>query len=166
MHLALVAVAASMLFPLAPGTQWTFRDVDSGAASSMVVRAGRVLHGFPGAGDLRVRRSGKTVQAWDRGDGRWEDWFRFGAPAKTAYTVALSGTPLWRRVEVRLVSKTATARDHAGKRYRGCTRFAFEAVGVADAGLLGMTFCPRVGPVRYSETSIAGPRTFALASFH
>jgi hypothetical protein len=29
-----------------------------------------------------------------------------------------------------------------------------------------MTFCPRVGPVRYSETTIAGPRTFALASIH
>ena len=66
MHLALVVVAASMLFPLTPGTHWTFRDVDSGAASSMAVRAGRVLHGFPGAGDLRVRRNGKTVQAWDR----------------------------------------------------------------------------------------------------
>jgi hypothetical protein len=165
-HVLLAAVVGATLFPLAPGTQWTFRDVDSGAVTSMSVRAGRVLHGFPGTGDLRVRRVGQTVQAWDRGDGRWEDWFRFGAPVKTSYTVALSGSPLWRRVEVRLVSKTSTARDYGGKRYRGCTRFTLEAVGMADAGLLGMTFCPRFGPVRYSETSIAGPRTFALASFH
>jgi hypothetical protein len=128
----------------------------------MSVRAGRVLHGFPGAGDLRVRQVGKTVQARDLGDGRWEDWFRFGAPVKATYVVALSGTPLWRRVVVHLESKTATARDYGGKRYRGCTRFTFGAVGMADAGLTGMTFCPRVGPVRYSETSIAGPRTFAL----
>ena len=28
-----------------------------------------------------------------------------------------------------------------------------------------LSFCPRVGPVRYSETTIAGPRTYALASF-
>jgi hypothetical protein len=159
----LVAVLSAALFPLAPGTQWTFRDVDSGATASMSVRAGRILHGFPGVGDVRVRNKGNTVQASDQGDGRWENWFRFGLPVKTAYTVALSGTPLWRRVVVGLLSKTATARDYRGKRYRGCTRFIFRVVGMADAGLTDMTFCPRVGPVRYSETSIAGPRTFALA---
>jgi hypothetical protein len=157
-HVLLAAVGLT-LFPLAPGTHWTFRDVESGAASSMSVRSRRVLHGFPGAGDLRVRPAGKTVQAWD---GRWKDWFRFGAPIKTTYTVALSRTPLWQNVEVRIVSKTATARDYRGKPYRGCTRFAFQVGGVADAGLTGMTFCPRLGPVRYSETTIAGPRTFAL----
>lgn len=162
MHVLVAAVLSATLFPLAPGTQWTFRDVDSGATASMSVRAGRVLHGFPGIGDVRVRAKGKTVQAFDRGDGRWEDWFRFGLPAKTAYTVSLSGTPLWRRVVVGLLTKKATTRDYRGKRYRGCTRFIFRAVGMADAGLTDMTFCPRIGPVRYSETSIAGPRTFAL----
>ena len=163
MHV-LVAAAALTLFPLAPGTHWKFHDVESGGATSMSVRPGRVLHGFPGAGDLRVRHVGKSVKAWDRGNGRWEDWFLFGAPAKAIYAVALSQTPLWRKVEVRVASKTASARDYRGKRYYGCTRFAFrELGGIADAGLLGMTFCPRVGPVRYSETTIAGPRTFALA---
>jgi hypothetical protein len=162
-HVLLAAVGLT-LFPLAPGTHWTFRDVDSGAASSMSVRAGHVLHGFPGAGDVRVRQVGKSVKAWDRGNGRWEDWFLFGAPAKVTYAVALSQMPLWRKVEVRVASKAASARDYRGKRYRGCTRFAFQELGgIADAGLLGMTFCPRVGPVRYSETTIAGPRTFALA---
>ena len=153
------------LFPLAPGAHWTFREVGSGAAYSMSVRTGRVLHGFPGTGDLRVRPVGRTVKAWDRGNGRWEDWFLFGAPAKATYPVALSQTPLWRKVELRVESKTASARDYHGKRYRGCTRFTFSFGGVADAGLIGMTFCPRVGPVRYSETTITGPRTFVLASF-
>ena len=161
MHLALVGVVASLVFPLAPGTHWTLRDIDSGAKTTIAVGKGRVLHGFPGAGNVRVRNVGKTVQAWDAKDARWEPWFRFGAKAGQRYTVRLASTPLWQSVEVR-VSKTASARDYHGKTYRGCTRFVFQVRGLADAGVTGMTFCPHVGPVRFSETTIAGPRTFAL----
>ena len=163
MHLALVGAVASLFFPLAPGTHWTLRDIDSGAKTTISVGKGRVLHGFPGAGNVRVRNAGKTVQAWDAKDARWEPWFRFGAKKGERYTVRLASTPLWQSVEVRVASKTASARDYDGKTYRGCTRFNLQVRGVADAGVTGMTFCPRVGPVRFSETTIAGPRTFALA---
>jgi hypothetical protein len=163
MHLALVAAVASLLFPLAPGTHWTLRDINSGARTTLSVGKGRVLHGFPGAGDVRVRNAGKTVQAWDAKDARWEPWFRFGAKKGERYRVRLAPTLLWQSVEVRVASKTASARDYHGKTYRGCTRFVFHVRGLADAGVTGMTFCPHVGPVRFSETTIAGPRTFALA---
>jgi len=158
MHL--LAVAATLLFPLAPGTHWTLRDVHSGAKTTISVAKGRVLHGLPGDGNVRVRSVGKTVQAWDRG--HWEDWFRFGVKAGTRYKVALGSTMLWRDVDVHVVSKRASARDYHRKVHHGCTRFAFEVGGVADAGVTGMTFCPRVGPVRFSESTIGGPRTFAL----
>jgi hypothetical protein len=104
----------------------------------------------------------QTVHAWDANDGRWEPWFCFGAKKGTRYKVGLASTPLWRDVEVRVGSKRATARDYHGKAHKGCTRFVFGVRGVADAGVTGMTFCPCVGPVRMSETTIAGPRTFAL----
>jgi hypothetical protein len=164
MHVLVAALVGTSLFPLTPGHRWTFRDVESGAKVVIVMRPGHVLHGFPGAGDLRARALGKTVEAWDEEDGRWETWFRFGAPVKTAYAVELEGTPLWQKVEVRVAATSAAVRDRGGKLHRGCTRFAFRQLGgVADAGLTEMSFCPGVGPVRYSETTIAGPRTYALA---
>jgi hypothetical protein len=163
MYVLLAALVGTSLFPLTPGHRWTFRDVESGAKLVIAVRPGRVLHGFPGARDLRVRRSGQTVRAWDEADGRWETWFRLGAPIKTTYVVQLAATPLWQKVEVRVAAKSAAVRDRGGKLHRGCTRFAFRQLGgVADAGLTEMSFCPGVGPVRYSETTIAGPRTYAL----
>ena len=69
------------------------------------------------------------MQAWDGADGRWEAWFRFRAPVTTSYTVALAGTPLWQKVEVRVASKAAAVRDYGGKLRRGCTRFAFRQLG-------------------------------------
>src|SRR5690349_5294708 len=108
MHVLIAALVGATLFPLTPGTHWTFREFDSRAVSAMSVRAGGILHGFPGAGNVRVRQVGKTVQAWDRGDGRWEDWFRFGAPTKATYSVALSSTQLWHKVEMRVASRTVT----------------------------------------------------------
>ena len=154
-------------FPLAPGHRWVLREVDKGSATTISIRKGLVLHGFPGASDLRVRRVGQAVQAWDTKDRRWEAWFRFGLPVGRRYTVRLAATGPWQAVEVGVASKTATVRDYSGKKRRGCTRFVFKQLGpVADAGLIEMAFCPRVGPVRYSETTIAGPRTFALVRFN
>jgi hypothetical protein len=164
MHALVAAVLGSTLFPLTPGEHWTLRDVNSGAKTQISVRTGRVLHGLPGSGALRVRQSGQTVQAWDPKDRRWEDLFRFGARKGTRYTVALGATALWRKVAVRIATKKATVRDYHRRAHRGCTRFVFdELTGIADAGMLDMAFCPRVGPVRFSETTIAGPRTYALA---
>ena len=134
MHLALVGAVASLFFPLAPGTHWTLRDIDSGARTTISVGKGRVLHGFPGAGDVRVRNVGKTVQAWDAKDGRWEPWFRFGAKKGERYTVRLASTLLWQSVEVRVASKTASARDYHGKTYRGCMRFVFQVPRTRGCG--------------------------------
>ena len=161
-----VAALASSLFPLAPGHRWTFRDVDSGTKIEMSVRQDGRLHGFPGTDVLRVRRRGQTVQVRDRRDQRWENLFRFGAKVGASYRVRLAGYVLWESVRVRAASKTAAVLDYRGHVHRGCTRFEFgHLTPVADVGLLEMAFCPRVGLLRFSETTIGGPRTFALASF-
>lgn len=165
MHVMLATLVGTSLFPLTPGHRWTFRDVDSGAKNEVTVGARRVLTGFPGAGTVRVRMSGKTVQAWDTHDRRWEAWFRFGLPARSRYKVELAQTFFWQGVEVTVDSKTASARDYRGKRYANCTRFVFRQLnGLVDAGVSGIVFCPGVGPVRYAEDTIAGPRKYALAS--
>lgn len=163
--LTLVTAGQPRLFPLAAGNRWVMRDVESRAAMTISIRKGLVLHGFPTTGDLRVRRVGQTVQAWDTKNRRWEAFFRFGVKAGTRYKVELPATELWQAVEVGVASKTASVRDYKGKLRRGCTRFTFRYLtAIADAGLIDLSFCPNVGPVRYSETTIAGPRTFALAA--
>ena len=172
---ALAAVAGASaarqasLFPLADGNRWTLRDLDSGAATTISLRrgaSGLVLRGFPGADALRVRRAGRAVQAWDPEDRRWEPFLRFGAPAGTRYLVDLGGTSLWRSVEVVVASKRAVVRDFRGRVLRRCTRLAFlYRIPIADAGLLELSFAPGIGPVRFSEETIAGPRESALAAF-
>src|SRR5262245_12627378 len=106
MHALVAAVLSATLFPLSPGQHWTLRDVESGAKTEISIRAGRVLNGFPGTGALRVRRSGKTVQAWDAKDRRWEDFLDFGARTGTRYKVELGSSELWRRVVVKVATKT------------------------------------------------------------
>jgi hypothetical protein len=153
-------------FPLADGSRWTLRDVDSRAARTIAARRegnGLVLSGLPGAPDLRVRWSGKTLQAWDTVNSRWEALFRFGAPAGESYTVNLGGTLLWRGVGVTVASKRAMVEDLSG-RERRCTRFVFRyKKPTADAGLEWMAFAPGIGPVRIVDTTIAGTRELALA---
>jgi hypothetical protein len=113
-----------------------------------------------------VRRAGRNVQAWDGTQRRWESLLRFDAPVGARYLVALRGVLLWESVEVTVASKRVAVRDYRGKVRRGCTRFTFHyRQPIADTGLEYLAFCPGVGPVRFSETTIAGPRTYALAGF-
>ena len=156
------------LFPLADDNRWTFRSTAVGGARTMSVerqRGGLVLNGFPGAGPLRVRATGRTVEAWDTADRRWEALLRFGGPTGSAYRVSLGDLALWRGVVVTLESKRATVHGGGGRVYRACTHFTLRPPAkVADAGVLELAFAPGVGPVRFVEQSIAGPRAWALAS--
>jgi hypothetical protein len=168
---ALAGSAEQSAFPLNAGNRWTFQDVETG--STKVVSVGRgpaatlSLRGFPGTADLRVRNVSGTIQAWDDTEGRWEPLLRLAAPAGTAYRVDLAGTTLWHAVTVTVASKSTVLRDARGKTHRGCVQLRFRyGKGLADAGLEELVFAPGVGPVRYSEQTIAGVRTRVLSGLH
>jgi hypothetical protein len=163
------AARTPRLFPLADGNRWELSGVRTSTPRKISVdrEAGYlVLRGFPGAQELRVRRIGEAVQAWDRREHRWEAFLRLGAAVGRTYAVDLSGTALWRQVQVTVTSRRAVVRDLTDRVWRRCTRLAFRYRGaVADAGLQEMSFGPGVGPVRFTETTIAGPRASALSSY-
>lgn len=162
-----VSSAPPTLLPLADGNRWVLRDVESRSTATISADrtpSGLVLRGLPGAGDLRVRASGGSVQAWDRANARWEPFLRLGAPAGTRYRVDLAGAPLWRSVTVTVASRSAIVRDLRGKTLRNCVRLTFASgKAIADAGLEELVFAPRVGFVRTSEQTIAGPRVRVLS---
>jgi|SRR5215208_2001513 len=170
--LALCGTAATArqprFLPLANGNRWTLRDLETRAATTVSVRTqGKafVLRGFPGTSSLRVRRVQQNIQAWDRAQRRWESFLRLGARAGTRYGVDLGDAFLWQAVEVRVASKRADVRDYHGKLHRGCVRFTLRyRQPIADAGLEQLSFAPGIGLVRYSDTSIGGPRTSALGA--
>ena len=156
------------LLPLAGGNRWVLRDELGGGTQAITVTrgaSGLVLHGVPGAGDLRVRAAGRAVVAWDPADQRWEPLFRLGAVAGTTYSVDLAGLPLWRFLAVTVESRRTVVSDARGKTLRNCVRLVFSArKPIADAGLEELVFAPGVGFVRTSEQTIAGPRVRVLAS--
>ena len=180
-RLALTAVALTLVtvqyagaagppsaFPLADGNRWILSDVESGGRATVSVArepTGLVLHGLPGTDGLRVRSAGRTIEAWDPVNRRWEQLLRLGAPAGTSYVVSLGGEPLWRSLRVTVASREAVVHDARGKTLRNCVRLTFRALKpVADAGLEELTFAPGIGLVRSVEMTIAGPRERVLAS--
>jgi hypothetical protein len=163
------AAPAPSQFPLAAGNTWYLADAENGAGSQVSVHAranGLLLRGFPGSGDLRVRRAGLAVEAWDPADGRWEAFLRLGAPAGTHYKVDLARTGLWRNLVVTVASRKLEVEDARGRSLRGCVRLTFRnPKGLADAGLEELVFAPGVGIVRIAEMTIAGTRTRLLDRF-
>lgn len=149
-------------FPLRAGNEWTFENRRYGGSDTLSVsRTGAGvfrLTGFPGAPSLRVRWSGSALQAWDGRRRRWEPFLRLGAPAGTRYPVDLS-QPLWDNVRITVVSRRATFFNPVlGRRHIGTVRLAVRpSPELADAGVTGLWFAPRIGPVRWVEQSIAGP---------
>ena len=157
-------------FPLAAGNTWYLADAKNASASTVSVRTrsagGLFLRGFPGTGDLRVRKAGASVEAYDVADSRWEPFLRLGAAAGTRYKVDLARTGLWRNLLVVVASRQLEVEDARGRRFRGCVRLIFRnPKGLADAGLEELVFAPGVGLVRVKETTIAGLRTRLLDSF-
>jgi hypothetical protein len=174
--LALVAAAgpgaatadrtAGSLFPLADGNRWTYRSSVVATPHTMAVDrrgSGLVLEGFPGAGPLRVRPVGASVQAWDAVDARWEPLLRLGAPTGSRLRVSLAAEPVW---DGALLTVAATgARLRVLGRIRSCVRLAVRPpASLADAGVLELWFAPGLGLVRFVEQTILGPRAWTLAS--
>ena len=167
-----VAGAASTVshFPLSAGNTWYLVDAKNASASTVSVRTrsagGVFLRGFPGTGDLRVRRAGAGVEAWDAADSRWEPFLRLGATAGTRYRVDLPRTGLWRNLLVLVASRQLEVEDARGRRFGDCVRLIFRnPKGLADAGLEELVFAPGIGLVRVKETTIAGTRTRLLDTF-
>jgi len=155
-------------FPLADGNRWIMSDVETGDRSTVSLRrqpAGLVLDGLPGAADLRVRAAGRTIEAWDPANRRWEPLLRLGAKAGTTYVVNLGSEPLWRSLRVTIASREAVVHDARGKTLRNCVKLTFRSLKpIADAGLEELTFAPGIGLVRTVVMTIAGPREHVLAS--
>ncbi len=162
------AAAPPSAFPLADGNRWILADVEQNGRATVSVRrqaSGLVLQGLPGAADLRVRAAGRTIEAWDPANRRWEQLLRLGAPVGTTYVVNLAEEPLWRSLRVTVASRDAVVHDARGKTLRNCVKLTFRSLKpVADAGLEELTFAPGIGLVRSVEMTIAGPRERVLAS--
>lgn len=161
------STVAPALLPLADGNRWVLRDVERGSTAAISVArepSGLVLRGLPGAGELRVRATGGSVEAWDPGSARWEPFLRLRAPVGTRYKVALTGAPLWRSLTATVASRSAVVRDARGKTLRNCVRLTFAAgKPVSDAGLEELVFAPGIGFARIAEQTIAGTRVRVLA---
>jgi hypothetical protein len=155
------------LLPLADGNRWVLRDVERGSTAAISVArkpSGLVLRGLPGAGELRVRVAGQSIQAWDPLGARWEQFLRLGAPAGTRYKIALAGAPLWSSVTVTVASRSVVVQDARGKTLRNCVRLTFAArKRMPDSGLEEIVFAPGVGFARTVEQTIAGTRVRELA---
>jgi len=144
------------------------RDVEGPSTAAISVArtpSGLVLRGLPGAGELRVRSAGRSVEAWDPASRRWEPFLRLGAPAGTRYKVDLAGAPMWRSLTVTVASRSVVVDDARGKTLRNCVRLTFAArKPIADAGLEELVFAPGVGFARTAEQTIAGTRVRVLSS--
>jgi hypothetical protein len=156
-------------FPLQARSQWAFEELRYGGTSRMTVTSARGgvfrLDGFPGAPDLRVRWSGKALQAWDKEQRRWEPLLRLGAATGTTYRVDLPA-PLWNGARVTVASRRATVSNPVLRRsHEGTVRLAVRPpADLSDAGVTGLWFAPKVGLVRWVEASIAGPTAHVLSS--
>jgi hypothetical protein len=152
----------SRFFPLQAGNEWTFENRRYGGEDTVSVARATAgvfrLVDFPGTSSLRVRWSGKTLQAWDGEQRRWEPFLRLGARAGTSYAVDLP-QPLWGGVRVTIASRRATFFNPVlGRRHSGALRLSIgPSPELADAGVTGLWFAPGIGPVRWAEQSIAGP---------
>jgi len=166
---ATVASDAPSMLPLAGGNRWVLRDPALGGTRSISITrgpSGLVLHGVPGAADLRVRAAGRAVEAWDSASRRWEPFLRLGAAQGTTYAVDLAGTSFWRSLVVKVDSRRTVMFDARGKALRNCVRLTFAArKPIADAGLEELVFAPGIGFARTTEQTIAGPRVHLLAAY-
>jgi hypothetical protein len=159
------AAAPSPHFPLRDGATWKLSDENGLTLTVRASRSGQAytLRGLPGLATVRVRASGADVQAWDSRVDRWRPFLRLGARAGTRYLVDLPGAPLWRLVDVKVASRTATCSDARGREVRGCVVLDLESrKPVADAGVERLVFAPGIGLAEVVVQTIAGPRSYTL----
>ena len=162
---ATALAAPAPLFPLRDGATWKLTDH---RGATLVVRASRsgdayLLRGMPGLGSVRVRTSGRDLQAWDAQGARWAPFLRLGAPTGTRYRVDLRDAPLWRAVDVTVASRSGVCADARGRVVRGCVELALRSrKPTADAGVERLVFAPGIGLAEVVVQTIAGSRTYSL----
>ena len=110
-----------------------------------------------------MRPSGADVQAWDSRVDGWRPFLRLGARTGTRYLVDLPGAPLWRALDVKVASRSATCSDANGREVRGCVVLELTSrKPVADAGIERLVFAPGLGLAEVVVQTIAGPRSYTL----
>ena len=99
---ATALAAPAPLFPLRDGATWKLTDERGAALGVRSSRSGAayMVRGLPGLGPVRLRASGRDIQAWDGQGARWAPFLRLGAAAGTRYRVDLRDEPLWRSMDV------------------------------------------------------------------
>jgi hypothetical protein len=160
-------LAQKEYYPLSRGNQWVYRARGpAGAAYLAEVTSDTesignavysVVEGLPGGTvRLRVREDGMLV-AYDAEARQERVWAAFGAPERSVYqpefdTCTGAGT---------VVSRSASYHGQLGDSESGL-RVAFAPGKCADAGRQEELYLPYIGSTGWTESTIAGPRTFDL----
>lgn len=157
-----LAPAEGRYFPLEPGNRWTYVLEGFGGERSVAVLAregSTYLVSFSGAlYRLRVAGPPEAVDIELPGEG-FVPYYRFGEAS-------------WLHRDFSLCDDTRTLRaggieavETPAGEFEGCLRLDYEGHRCWDAGKTSEWWCPEVGLVRWSQSSIAGERTFALEDF-
>ncbi len=162
-----ICLAQTEYYPLRRGDQWVYRARGpAGAVYQVEVTSDAevigdnvyaVVEGLPGGTvRLRVRDDGMLV-AYDPESKRERVWAAFGMPEKGVYqpefdTCTGLGTVL---------SRSAAYHGLLGDSESGL-RVAFAPGKCADAGRQEELYLPYIGTTGWTESTIAGPRTFDL----
>ena len=153
-----IAAAADVgeMFPANLNDSWAlerFGEAEANIRVTAIDQAG--WHRFEGLFDM-------TLMLWPRGDQvyAWRDGraampqllYDFAAPLGAAWHVDLRGL----RGHVTVAEKDAKV-DTAFGPLGACTAFDFLWENLADAGVETQWFCPGIGLVKQTDTTIAGP---------
>ena len=158
------APAAAILFPLATGNTWTYRDKSGGSAFTVTVgqaleRGGNVYYQVRGyaEGDVmaRVREDGDLVYLDPDGN--------------EAVLTPLHPEPgKWQSVPLRMCDQRAQAEERRGQHDGPAAPLGevlevrYQTLNCADAGVELEQYAENIGMVRRVATTIAGPRTYDL----
>ncbi|MGQ9589872.1 MAG: dockerin type I repeat-containing protein [Planctomycetota bacterium] len=156
------ALGQPRYFPLEPGNRWTYVSEEFGGERSIAVLAREgdtVLVRFSGrAYRLRVAGPPEAVDIELPGEG-FVPYYRFGEAS-------------WLHRDVSACDDKRTLRaggvetvDTPAGEFEGCLRLDYEGNQCWDAGRASEWWCPEVGLVRWTESSIAGVRVSALREF-
>ena len=163
-------IFANRYFPAFPGLTWT-----SGGNPRELALQVRMLEtqdttlgpvylwdGFQGQRWVQNGAKGKVMEYRDE---KWRMLFDLNAEAGTTWTVEPIGDgDFLNNAEMTVVSREEKIEVHYGE-FFPVIHISVRNPNLADAGVTDLYFASEIGLVKWSETSIAGPQSYELASF-